>query len=144
MAIIGSRLLCIIWGLASGAVLSGGITAFLNMIGIIPALSHKAQIQKHPYALGTALTLGAVFGMICVIWDIYLPLPGFFRGVMGFCTGIFVGCLAAALTEALDVIPIMSRRIHLRKGLTIFMYAFALGKLIGALYYWLYPGFIIH
>ena len=64
------------------------------------------------------------------------------RIIMGLATGVFIGSLAAALAEALDVIPVMSRRTHLRSGLTIFIYAFAFGKLIGALYYWLYPGFL--
>jgi stage V sporulation protein AB len=48
-------------------------------------------------------------------------------------TGIFAGCLAGALAEVVNIIPIFSRRIKLRKGFPYMVKAAALGKCIGCL-----------
>ena len=55
--------------------------------------------------------------------------------------GIFVGVLAMALAEVLNVMPILMRRARLNKGITWFVVSFALGKLLGSLLYFLKDGF---
>ena len=47
--------------------------------------------------------------------------------------GIFVGCLAGALTEVLNVFPIISRRFKIRKYLPYAIYALAAGKTAGSI-----------
>ena len=59
----------------------------------------------------------------------YPRIGGFF--------GIFVGCLAIALAEVLDGIPIFTRRMRLRKGLNTIMISVALGKMAGALLFFI-------
>ena len=54
---------------------------------------------------------------------------------LGFFSGIFVGCLALAIAEMLNTIPIFSRRIGFRHGLGIAILFVALGKLAGSLLY---------
>jgi stage V sporulation protein AB len=49
--------------------------------------------------------------------------------------GIFVGCIAIAIAEMLNTIPIFVRRIRLGRGLGITLLAVALGKTVGALLY---------
>lgn len=63
--------------------------------------------------------------------------------VLALCTGIFVGVLAMALTEVLNVIPILLRRTRLTKGLPWLILAFALGKVCGSLVYFLVDGFYV-
>jgi stage V sporulation protein AB len=55
--------------------------------------------------------------------------------LFGLFSGIFVGCLALAIAEMLDTIPIFSRRIGFRHGLGFAILAVALGKLAGSLVY---------
>ena len=55
--------------------------------------------------------------------------------VFGIFAGMFVGCFAIAIAEMLDTIPIFTRRIQLGKGVGIVMLFLALGKTIGALFY---------
>jgi stage V sporulation protein AB len=57
-------------------------------------------------------------------------------------TGVFTGALIVSLTEILDFIPILDRRIKIKKGISLLVYAIAAGKMVGALYYWLYPEII--
>ena len=49
--------------------------------------------------------------------------------------GIFVGCLALAIAEMLNTIPVFARRIGFRHGLGIAILAVAIGKLVGSLLY---------
>jgi stage V sporulation protein AB len=51
--------------------------------------------------------------------------------------GIFVGCLAIALSEVLDGIPIFARRVKLKKGVSIAVIAVAIGKLVGSFIYFI-------
>ena len=53
--------------------------------------------------------------------------------IVGLFTGIFAGCLAGALAEVVNIIPIFSRRIKLRKGFPYMVKAAAVGKCIGCL-----------
>ena len=55
--------------------------------------------------------------------------------VFGIFAGMFVGCFAIAIAEMLDTIPIFTRRIQLGKGMGIVMLFLALGKTMGALFY---------
>ena len=58
-----------------------------------------------------------------------------FRSVCGLFFGVFVGCLAAALAEVVNVFPVMTRRIKLTVGMAYLVLAFALGKGFGAWYH---------
>ena len=53
----------------------------------------------------------------------------------GFFAGMFVGCLALAIAEMLNSIPIFARRIGFRHGLGVAIAAAAFGKLLGSLLY---------
>ena len=55
--------------------------------------------------------------------------------VFGLFAGIFVGCLALAIAEMLNTIPVFARRIGFRHGLGVAILAVALGKLAGSLIY---------
>lgn len=142
MNLVIGRALSILWGLGAGGVLGTGIVSFISMIGVIPRLATKPKIRSHYLVLGSAATLGISTGTILYTWEIYLPIPSIVMAVFAVAFGMFVGCLAVALTEVLDVIPIMKRRLKLKKGLHLIVLVLALGKLVGALYYWLYPGFL--
>jgi stage V sporulation protein AB len=54
----------------------------------------------------------------------------------GLLTGMYVGCLALSIAEIMDAIPIMARRVRLRRGIGIVIIHFALGKLVGSLLYY--------
>ncbi len=66
------------------------------------------------------------------VWNLIGTL---FLLMFGVFAGIFVGCLALAIAEMLNTIPIFARRIGFRHGLGIAILAVALGKLTGSLIY---------
>ena len=50
-------------------------------------------------------------------------------------SGMFIGCLALAIAEMLDSIPIFARRISFRHGLGWAVLGMAAGKICGSLFY---------
>ena len=56
------------------------------------------------------------------------------KGLFGIGAGVFTGCLAAALAEVVNMMPVLSERVSLKKGMVGIMLLFALGKLAGSLF----------
>ena len=77
----------------------------------------------------TALMLGAA---VPGIVPLYIPL-GVPLAVLGLlCGGIFVGMLASALTEALEVIPVLYEQLQIASDMRWAALALLLGKGVGA------------
>ncbi|MMZ69369.1 hypothetical protein D3C76_1689220 [compost metagenome] len=55
---------------------------------------------------------------------------------MGLFDGFFVGMLAAALTEVLNVLPILAKRLHMQQYLLGLLLAMVCGKVAGSLFEW--------
>ena len=55
--------------------------------------------------------------------------------IFGLFAGMFIGCLALAIAEMLDSIPIFTRRISFRHGIGLAILTMAAGKLCGSLFY---------
>lgn len=86
-----------------------------------------------------AIIAGGILGnLISVFLEIRIPFGVLFLCAYGISAGIFVGCIAVALAEILNTFPIMFRRIGLKQGLPCVMVVMALGKTLGALYYFFY------
>ena len=140
--IILKGILLALLGFGSGAVISGAVFAFISVIGVVPRLAQKTHTQKFIRLYEEAIIFGGILGCVEGFFYFHLPLPRIAVAVLGFCTGIFYGCLAVSLAEVLHVIPILTRRTKLGKGMFFFILAIALGKLTGSLIYYVIPGFL--
>ncbi len=132
----------IIIGFAAGSVLSGGLVAFISVIGIVPLMSYRTKTNHHAMLYENAIAAGSIMGAILTMWTVSIKISPILIVIFGFAFGNFVGVLVIALAEVLDVMPILDRRIKIKKGIALIVYAFAAGKLVGALYYYLYPIFL--
>ncbi|MCL1844641.1 MAG: stage V sporulation protein AB [Defluviitaleaceae bacterium] len=128
-------------GFASGAVVSGAVFAFISVIGVVPRFAQKTRTQAYVKTYETALTLGGIFGTIIGFTGLRLPIGAVATALASICIGIFYGSLAMSLAETLDVIPILTRRGRVSRGIFFFVLAIAFGKMVGALLYFLVPGF---
>lgn len=143
-------------GLSSGLIVSGGVFTVLISVGLIPRFAGKMHVARKIFVLEEMVVLGTLTGdFFSVFTD--LSMAGDFvlshrlfgtatEGVwrllgtlllilIGTFSGIFVGCLALAIAEMLDTIPIFARRIGFRHGLGFAILGIALGKLAGSLIY---------
>ena len=151
------QILLSVIGLSAGLIFSAGVFTVLISVGLIPRFAGKMHVARKIFVLEEMVVLGTLFGGFFSIfsdwgmigefvrqrqlfgqgttdgvWDI---LSTIFLIVFGVFAGIFVGCLALAIAEMLNTIPIFARRIGFRHGLGIAILSVALGKLIGSLIY---------
>lgn len=143
-------------GLSFGLLASAGVFTVLVSVGLIPRFAGKMHVARKVFALEEAVVFGTLAGGFFSIYTRYGEIGKFvlsrqifgaetvtvwsfigrfFLGFGGFFAGIFVGCLALAIAEMLDSIPIFSRRIGFRHGMGVAIMGVALGKLIGSLIY---------
>lgn len=129
----------ILVGFGAGSMLAGGLVAFISVIGVVPLMSYRTKTKHHAKLYENAIAVGSISGAILTMWPVIIKIPPLFIVIFSFAFGNFVGVLIIALAEVLDVMPILDRRIKIKKGISLIVYAFAAGKLVGALYYYLYP-----
>ena len=130
-------------GFSAGITISCGVVAFIVVIGVIPRLVQKTKTQKYIRIYETSITCGGIFGTIASTANIRLDIGIMGAILFGLFGGIFVGCLAVSLAEVLNVIPILMRRLSLKVGMSYFIVALAIGKMIGSLIYFIVPGFVM-
>lgn len=133
-----SRILLVWIALGAGFAVAGGFVAFVTLIGIVPRLSAITKTASKIRLYETCLAFGLILMNLISLYHpdfSWIPyhLAGIILNLSGFFTGIFVGCLAGALAEVVNIIPILSRRVKLRKGFPYFVKAAAVGKCIGSL-----------
>lgn len=144
-------------GLSSGLIVSAGVFTVLISVGLIPRFAGKMHVARKIFVLEEAVVFGTLTGGFFSIFGDWGMVGEFVRThelfgrdatqgiwnligtvfliVFGVFAGIFVGCLALAIAEMLNTIPIFARRIGFRHGLGIAILAVALGKCIGSLIY---------
>lgn len=125
-------------GLSSGLVVGSGFVAFLTVLGIIPRLTQLSKTMKKIHSYEWAVIIGAVTGVVASLRDPVLGLSAIFLIPLGLTGGIFVGMTAAALTEVLNVIPILSKRIGLDGKIISLLMAIVFGKIFGSIFQWVY------
>jgi stage V sporulation protein AB len=133
-----SILAIIFLGLASGLSVGSGFVAFLTVLGIIPRLTQLSKTMNMIQHYERAVVLGALSGVGASLQDPILNLPSFPLILLGVTGGIFYGMLAAALTEVLNVFPILAKRIRLDGEIIILIMAIVLGKIFGSIFQWVY------
>lgn len=163
-----SQLFLAVFGLSAGMLVSAGIFTVLLAVGLTPRFVGTTHTAKKILLYESCITAGAVIGtffsaipalghtgewlrqqMLLQAWGAavqrVIDVGGeIFLGTAGLFMGMFVGCLALAIAEMLDSIPIFARRVSYRHGLGTAVLAVAIGKLVGSLYYFwqgeIFPG----
>lgn len=151
------QMLLALIGASAGLIVSAGVFTVLISVGLIPRFAGKMHVARKIFALEEMVVFGTLAGGFCSIfsdwgrigqyvreqqvfgvgvtdgiWDLAAMI---FLLIFGLFAGIFVGCLALAIAEMLNTIPIFARRIGFRHGLGVAILAVALGKLVGSLIY---------
>lgn len=121
-------------GIFFGTAVAAGLFAFVTTVGVVTRLAAGTKTARHVMLYETIAIVGVTLanGFDFFQWQVSLGV--LFRSACGLFFGIFVGCLAAALAEVVNVFPVMTRRIKLKVGMPYLVLAFALGKGFGAWY----------
>lgn len=121
-----------------GFIVSAGVFTVLLAVGLIPRFAGKTHTGDHIFLYEEMVVAGSIIGNLWSVFQISIGLGQWFLILFGFFAGIFVGCLALAIAEMLDTIPIFARRIGFRHGLGLVVLSVAFGKLLGSLIYFFY------
>ncbi|MDX8359749.1 MULTISPECIES: stage V sporulation protein AB [Bacillaceae] len=135
---LNEMFIMIFTGFAAGLAVGSGFVAFLTVLGVIPRLMQLSKTEKYVRVYEWGVILGAVMGGWISLHDNTFLLPIFFIILIGLLNGVFVGLLAAALTEVLNVLPILAKRVGVVDQIVVLLMAIALGKVVGSLFHWLY------
>lgn len=130
-------------GASFGVLASAGVFTVLVAVGLIPRFAGKTDTAKHILLYEDFVVWGTISGMLLSIFEalhLYTSLllvhAAFYTEILfGFFMGCFVGCLALSIAEMLDSIPIFARRVRLKWGIGIAILFVALGKVSGAVFY---------
>lgn len=125
-------------GFAGGLGVGSALAALLIVLDIIPRLAQLAFAYRKSIWFETAVVSGAVFWSLAdfLEWRLWLPKIVSMI-VIGTFDGIFVGMLGAALTEVMNVLPILAKRVRLSRYLVTLVVAMVIGKVTGSLFDWL-------
>lgn len=138
-------------GMSFGLLAAAGVFTVLSAVGLIPRFIGNTHTAKEIWLYEDMVIWGTIagglFSLFADLWHLgelgewYLGAEAWgiignvLLGIVGVFSGMFVGCLALAVAEMLDSIPIFSRRISFRHGLGVVVLSVAVGKLCGALFY---------
>ncbi|WP_153122729.1 stage V sporulation protein AB [Peribacillus tepidiphilus] len=131
-------LLLLFIGFAGGLAVGAGFVAFLTVLGVIPRLTQLTKTMKMIHYYELAVVAGAVLGGWLSFRNSILDLPVLLTIFIGLLSGVFNGMLAAALTEVLNVLPILAKRVGVQEKIIYLLMAIVLGKIGGSLFQWIY------
>lgn len=145
----------ILTGVSYGLLAAAGVFTVLVAVGLVPRFAGRTHTADKVVLYEEMVIAGTVTGCIFSVFSrycqfgawwqgrfpeqmkIWLGTGGFFQALFGIFAGMFIGCLALAIAEMLDSIPIFSRRISFRYGIGLAVLSMAAGKLCGSLlYFW--------
>ncbi|KXZ39388.1 stage V sporulation protein AB [Alkalithermobacter thermoalcaliphilus JW-YL-7 = DSM 7308] len=128
--------LLILMGFSEGIVVGSGVVALLTLLDIIPRLCQITRSYSYIGLYQIILIVSTFLGSMFSLMNYSLKLGIYFLVFSGFSYGIFVGMLASALAEAVDVIPIIGRRLNIDKYMKYIIISLILGKSFGSILNW--------
>lgn len=134
----GADLLLAVIGLAGGLSVGSAFVALLIVLDLIPRLVQLTKAHRRSWLFESAILTGSVYWICADQFRWVLGWPPAVLLVPSIFQGVFVGMFAAALTEVLNVLPIIAKRLRLKPNLFPLLIALMLGKVVGSLVEWLW------
>jgi len=125
-------------GFSNGIMVGGGIVALLALVDIIPRFAQLTGTYDNVKLYESIIVLGAMLAAITSLTGIGMNLGKFIVIIVGLCMGIFVGILASALAEVLNVLPVIVRRFKIEGYVVFMIYSLILGKVTGSFLNWFF------
>ena len=121
---------------------AAGVFTVLTAVGLVPRFAGKTHTARKILLFEEMVIFGTILGCFvsifpeyCQVSEPWRAIGGLLQGSFGLFAGMFIGCLALAIAEMLDSIPIFARRIGFRHGIGLAVFSVAIGKLVGSFFY---------
>ncbi|WP_408006595.1 stage V sporulation protein AB [Pseudalkalibacillus sp. A8] len=125
-------------GLGGGLAVGAGFVAILTVFGIIPRLMQISKTNSKIRSYELSIISGVLFSSWYGLRDLTISSSQWLLIPIGLASGTFVGMLAAALTEVLNVLPILMKRVGFKEQVLLLLMAILFGKVIGSLFHWIF------
>lgn len=125
-------------GFSCGLAVAGGLFALIIALGLVAEFADQTHTAKYIFWYEDAVAAGGILGNVVSVYQLMVPVGTLGAGIFGIFSGIFVGAWAMALTEIVNIVPIFTRRIDLRRGMEILIAGMAVGRTVGSLIYYYY------
>ena len=136
-----NKLFLIALGLSGGAIVGTGISAFITILGVLVRVMDLSKTQRYGYVYKIAILLGSLVSTYIYIFELSIKANPVWLSIVGLFMGVFVGMVASALAETLDVLPFSSTYIGINRWVYLWIIALIFGKIIGSIIYWIIPCF---
>jgi len=127
----------ILLGIAGGIAVGSGVIALFIVLDMIPRLAQLTSSYNKVHWYEGAMVGGSLIGTMSDFWNWKSSAGPLVEMGVGWFDGVFVGLLAAALTEVLNVLPILAKRLHMTQYLLGLLMAMVCGKVAGSLFDWI-------
>lgn len=150
---MAGTLFLIVLGASYGLLAAAGVFTVLVAVGLVPRFAGRTHTARKVVLYEEMVIFGTILGCVLSVFSRYCQIGAWLQqrfpawekqllfagnalqGLYGIFAGMFIGCLALAIAEMLDSIPIFARRISFRHGLGFAILGMAAGKLFGSLIY---------
>ncbi len=127
----------VLFCLCAGAAVGTSIASLFAALDIIPRLNIGVREKDRTRLWQSAVIVGGIVSTMVYTFGVGMSLGKIASGTAGLLHGVFVGLLAGALTEVLNIIPILTQRLKLKNGEKTIINALIIGKTMGALFFFL-------
>jgi len=135
-----TAVIIIVIGLAGGLAVGASVTAFFTVLGVTARIIEISRKKEYMLLYECSIVAGALFSCIIYFFDISLKVLEILEIPLGLLMGIFIGMLAAALTETLDIISVAAKKLGIVRWILLIVAVIIIGKVIGSLLFFLIPG----
>lgn len=123
-------------GLSGGAVVGAGVFAFFVALGVIERIIDISKTETYGKAYRISILLGSLLSTFIYMFGFGIEANRGWLVVIGLFMGAFVGMIASALAEVLNVIPFLSITMRIDRWVYFLIAAIILGKVLGSIVYW--------
>ena len=136
-----TAILIIMVGLGGGLAVGTSVMAFFTVLGVTVHIIKWSGKKEYTLYFEICMVLASMFSCLVYFTDITIKVLAFLTIPLGLILGIFVGMIAAALTETLDIISIAANQLNIAKWVYLIVLVVLAGKVAGSLVFFLFPGF---
>lgn len=124
-------------GFSNGIIVGSGIVALLTLLDIIPRLAQLTKTYNYISIYEDVIIYSAALAAFFSLAKMGINTGVVFIIIIGFFMGVFIGLLASALAEVMNVIPVIVRRFQIEEYVFYIVYALILGKTVGSFIHWI-------
>lgn len=135
---MAKNLLLIVIAFGGGVTVGSAAAAFISILQVVPRLVQISNTRQYIKLYQYSISIGFILFSIIYFSDYHMNLNKYFVVPIGFTYGVFIGLFSSALAEVLNVIPILSKKLKIKDNLRYVILTLMAGKVIGALYFWLF------